>query len=99
MDPDRIRILKLHKSWADKFTLLWQLFILLLFGGVYFFLEQMGVDAAERTNALLLLAVMVLVAAIWQAVGLGIARIHMVLRGIDLERPLGKASPNMDSSE
>ena len=99
MDNDRVRILKLHKGWADKFTLLWQAFILLLFGGLYFFLDQMGVNAAERTSAMVLLAVMVLVAAIWQAVGLGIARIHMVLRGIDLERPLGNTSSHADRCE
>jgi hypothetical protein len=35
---------------------------------------------------MLLLGLIVLLAAIWQAVGLGIARVHMILRGIDLER-------------
>jgi hypothetical protein len=87
MNPDRIRIIKLHKRWADGYTLLWQIFIFLLFGGIYFFLEQVGVKAEERTDALVLLAVMVLVAAVWQATGLGIARVHMVFSRIDLERP------------
>ena len=87
MSPDRIRIIKLHKHWADGYTLLWQLFILLLFGGIYFVLAQAGAGAQERTAAFVLLAAMVLVAAIWQATGLGIARVHMVLSGIDLEPP------------
>ena len=82
MNPDR-----LHKRWADGYILLWQLFIFLLFGGIYFVLEQMSVDAQERTAALVLLAAIVLVSAIWQATGLGIARVHMLLNGIDLERP------------
>src|SRR5271169_227970 len=98
MDNDRVRILKLHKGWADKYTLLWQVFILLLFGGIYFFLEQLGVDAAERSNALMVLSTMVLTAAIWQAAGLAIARIDMVFRGINLERPLGNTSPPMGGS-
>jgi hypothetical protein len=95
MNPDRIRIIKLHKRWADGYTLLWQLFVLLLFGGIYVALEQFGVGAAERAAALILLAVMVLVAAIWQSTGLGIARVHMLLDGIDLERPHrdGNAAP------
>jgi hypothetical protein len=99
MDADRIRILKLHKGWADKSMVLWQVFILLLFGGIYFFLDQLGVGAADRAAALVLLAVMVLVATIWQAVGLGIARVHMVLRGIDLERPLGRALSETNGRE
>jgi hypothetical protein len=87
MNPDRIRIIKLHKRWADGYTLLWQIFVLFLFGGIYIGLEQFGVGAAERAAALVLLAVMVLVAAIWQSMGLGIARVHMLLDGIDLDRP------------
>lgn len=87
MNPDRIRIIKMHKRWADGYTLLWQMFVLLLFGGIYIGLEQIGVGAAERAAALILLSVMVLVAAIWQSTGLGIARVHMLLDGIDLELP------------
>ncbi|HYS87160.1 MAG TPA: hypothetical protein VEN78_19485 [Bradyrhizobium sp.] len=92
MNPERTRIIKLHKRWADGYTLLWQIFVVLLFGGIYFVLEQFGVAAAERTGVFVLLAVMVLVAAIWQSTGLGIARIHMLLHGIDLERPEGHDS-------
>jgi hypothetical protein len=64
MNPDRIRILKLHKRWADLWTLLWQIFALLFFGGIYIGLEQFGVGAADRAAAFTLLGVMVLVAAI-----------------------------------
>jgi hypothetical protein len=87
MNPDRIRIIKLHKRWADGLTLLWQIFALLLFGAIYIGLEQFGIGAAERSAALILLGVMVLVAAIWQSTGLGVARVHMLLNGIDLEQP------------
>jgi hypothetical protein len=74
MNPDRIRIIKLHKRWADGLTLLWQTFALLLFGGIYVGLKQFGVGAAERSAAFILLGVMV--AAIWQSTGLGVARVH-----------------------
>ena len=86
MNSERIRIIRLHKRWADGYTLFWQIFVVLHFGGIYFILEQSGAGAAERTAALVLLAVMVLIAAIWQSTGLGIARIHMLIRGIELER-------------
>lgn len=75
MNPDRIRIIKLHKRWADGLTLLWQISALLLFGAIYIGLEQFGVGAAERSAAFILLGVMVLVAAIWQSTGLGVARV------------------------
>jgi len=34
----------------------------------------------------MLLAAMVVVAAIWQSAGLALVRVHMIHRGIDLER-------------
>jgi hypothetical protein len=94
MNPDRIRIIKLHKRWADGLTLLWQIFALLLFGGIYIGLEQFGVGAVERSAAFTLLGVMVLIAAIWQSTGLGIARVHMLLNGIDLEQPPRERASN-----
>ena len=83
-EPDFVRIIRLHKKWADGYTLLSQLLILLLFAGVYLLAEQSGVGPAERTGALVFFATMVLATAIWQAVGLGVARVHMLLDGIDL---------------
>ncbi|TIX79698.1 MAG: hypothetical protein E5V24_24620 [Mesorhizobium sp.] len=62
-----------------------QLLILLLFTGVYLLFERSGLGATERLGAFILLAAMVLAAAVWQAVGLSVARVHMLLEGIDLE--------------
>jgi len=92
--PSDLQILRLHKTWADRYTMLWQLFILLLFGGIYFLLDQSGIDAIERAGAFVLLAAMVLAAAIWQAVGLGVARIHMLLNGVDLEQRTRRDTPS-----
>jgi len=85
MTPEMVPILKLHKRWADRYTLLWQLFVLALLAGLEFILSYMGIELAERTALVMLLATMVVVAAIWQAAGLAIARVHMILRDIDLE--------------
>jgi hypothetical protein len=85
MTEEQVRILKLHKRWADRYTLGWLGFTVLLLTGFQFVLDRAGVEAAERTMIVLLLAVIVLVAAIWQAIGLGIARVHMIVSGINLE--------------
>jgi hypothetical protein len=71
MNPDRIRVIKLHQRRADGLTPLWQIFALLLFGGIYIGLEQFGVGAAER-SAFILLGVMALAAAVWQSRGLAV---------------------------
>ena len=63
-----------------------------------FDLEQFGVDIAERSAAFILLGVMVLVAAIWQSTGLGVARVHALLNGIDLEPPLRERNSKEDDS-
>ncbi|WP_050421050.1 hypothetical protein [Bradyrhizobium tropiciagri] len=86
MTPDTVRIIKLHKRWADGYTVIWLIFALLLLSGIKFALESGGVAAPEQSTILLLLAVLILIVAIWQAVGMGIARIHMIIRDIDLER-------------
>jgi hypothetical protein len=85
-DTERARILKLHKSWANGLTVLWQLIAFLLFGAVFFLFDQAGMSADERIGAFVLLGVMIVLAALWQAVGLGVARIHMIVRDLDLER-------------
>ena len=86
MTPEMVSILKLHKRWADRYTLLWQGFTLALLTGFQLILDYIGVAASERTPVVVLLACMVIVAAIWQAAGLTMARLHMLLRNIDLDR-------------
>ncbi len=86
MTEEQARIIRLHKRWADRYTLAWLGFAVLLLTGFQLVLDRAGVEAAERTAVTLLLALVVLLAAIWQAIGLGIARVHMIVRGINLER-------------
>ena len=65
---------------------MWLGFAVILFTGFQFAMDRAGIETAERTAVGLLLGLIVLLAAIWQAVGLGIARVHMIVQGIDLER-------------
>jgi cation transport ATPase len=86
MTEEKLRILKLHKRWADRYTLIWLVFAVVLLTGFQFVLDQAGIEAVDRTAVMLLLALIVIVVAIWQAAGLAVARVHMIIRGIDLEQ-------------
>jgi hypothetical protein len=86
METPFARIIRIHKKWADGLTIIWQVLVIAVFGGIFVLLEDSKVDASERNSALILLATVTVVTTIWQAAGLTIARIHMLMEGIDLER-------------
>jgi hypothetical protein len=80
--PDYKDIIKLHKAWADRYMLLWYVFVVALFAGISFFLDDSSLEAAVKTNAYILLAAIVVIGAVWQAAGLTVARVHMLLEGV-----------------
>jgi hypothetical protein len=80
------RIIRIHKKWADGLTIIWQILVIAVFGGIFLLFEHLQVDVQDRNSALILLAAVTIVSAIWQAAGLAVARVHMLLQGIDLER-------------
>ena len=83
---EQVRIIKLHKHRADRFTLRWLGFALLLLTGFQVVLDRFAIAAAGRTGVMILLALLILIATVWQAVGLGVARAPMLMKGINLER-------------
>lgn len=87
MNDQQFEIIKLHKAWADRYTIVWQIIAVGVIAGIYILTQQIEVAPQERTNALILLAAIVIVSAVWQAAGLAVARIHMIVRGIALEPP------------
>jgi hypothetical protein len=56
--------------------LMWFFFMVLLFAGATLVLKD------SSTNAYVLLAAIVVVGAVWQAAGLTVARIHILLEGV-----------------
>jgi hypothetical protein len=85
-EPEHFRMVRLHKAWADRYTILWSIIIVVQFGGFYIVLGEIQTNPLVRTDILILLAVMTLTVVVWQAVGLGVARVHMLIAGIDLEK-------------
>jgi hypothetical protein len=81
------QILRLHRSWADRYLVLWHASAVLLFAATYLVSRAAGIGAAERACAYLLLATLLVLGAIWQAAGLILARVHMLLDGVALEAP------------
>jgi uncharacterized membrane protein len=77
-------IINLHKTWADRFMILWFVFVVTLFAGISFLLNDSSMEAGTRTNGYILLAAIVITGAVWQAAGMTIARIHMLMEGIVL---------------
>jgi hypothetical protein len=75
-------IIKLHKTWADRFMILWFVFVVTLFAGISLLLSDSSMEAGTRTNGYILLAAIVTIGAVWQAAGMTIARIHMLMEGI-----------------
>ncbi len=85
LDARRVVLIKLHKKWADGLTLIWLIIVLSLFAAIYYLFDQAGLPAAERNGAFILLGTIIVVAAIWQAIDLGLARVHMIVEKFDIE--------------
>jgi hypothetical protein len=85
-------IIKLHKSWADRLMILWFVFVVTLFAGISLLLDESKMDAGVKTNGYILLGVIVIIGTVWQAAGMTIARLHMLMEGIappDSKKPKG----------
>lgn len=93
-DLEYFHLIRLHKGWSDRFAILWLVSVVLLFGGTYGILDGLHAEASMRAELLIFLAVLVLTLVIWQAVGLGVARIHMIIRELDVEK-LGRETRPM----
>lgn len=71
------RVLRAHWKWAENHLMLWLLFSLTVFGGAWFLFDYMGADDRSRTPALILLATLLIINAIWRATGALAARLEM----------------------
>jgi predicted metal-binding membrane protein len=80
-----------HKSilwdWADRYMAVWHACMLAVYGGAFLLLKAVGAAPLERTDAYIILGALLIVGAVWQAAGLTLARVHMLLDGVNLEAP------------
>jgi hypothetical protein len=78
LTPEQLRIVRAHWEWAGGYALFWIVVTLLIFGAVYGLLDYLGADEDVRTQALIVLATITLVNAIWRATGALAARIELM---------------------
>jgi hypothetical protein len=78
LTPEQLRLVRAHWEWAGGYALFWIVVTLLIFGAVYGVLDYLGADEDVRTQALIILATITLVNAIWRATGALAARIELM---------------------
>ena len=78
LDPEQESIVRAHWEWAGGYAKLWIIVTVLLFGGMFLAFDYFGADNSVRIQSVVLLATIILVNAIWRAVGALAARIDLM---------------------
>jgi hypothetical protein len=71
-------IMRAHWEWAGGYAKFWIIVTVLLFGGVFLAFDNFGADDNVRIQSVVLLATIILVNAMWRAVGALAARIDLM---------------------
>ena len=80
LTPEQESIIRAHWEWAGGYAKFWIIVTVLLFGGVFLAFDYFGADDSVRIQSVVLLATIILVNAIWRAVGALAARIDLMLK-------------------
>ena len=78
LTPEQESIIRAHWEWAGGYAKFWIIVTVLLFGGVFLAFDYFGADDSVRIQSVVLLATIILVNAIWRAVGALAARIDLM---------------------
>jgi hypothetical protein len=78
LTPEQESIMRAHWEWAGGYAKFWIIATVLLFGGVFLAFDYFGADDSVRLQSVVLLATIILVNAIWRAVGALAARIDLM---------------------
>ena len=81
MLSERIRVANTreHISWTHRFALFWFALSLVIFGGAYALAEIGEMSEASRTLMFVMLGTILVINAVWQAVGLALARLENLI--------------------
>jgi hypothetical protein len=78
LTPEQESIMRAHWEWAGGYAKFWIIATVLLFGGIFLAFDYFGADDSVRLQSVVLLATIILVNAIWRAVGALAARIDLM---------------------
>jgi amino acid transporter len=78
LTPEQESVVRAHWEWAGGYAKFWIIVTVLLFGGVFLAFDYFGADDSVRIQSVVLLATIILVNAIWRAVGALAARIDLM---------------------
>jgi hypothetical protein len=80
MQPDdrTTEALRRHKRWADGYALISFLLTMVVFGVMWFLIEESGLEAIERILTFVLLSTVMLGIRMWLAAGLLWARFELL---------------------
>jgi hypothetical protein len=80
LTPEQESIIRAHWEWAGGYAKFWIIVTVVIFGGVFLAFDYFGADNSVRVESVVLLATIILVNAIWRAVGALAARIDLILK-------------------
>jgi hypothetical protein len=84
-----ITVLKIHKAWADRFSIFSIVLAVGLMVAAAVLAEMAEADAPTRTGMMIVMGTIVIVVCVWQAAGMVAARIHeLILDQHDPPKPV-----------
>jgi len=89
-DERSTEILKTHKRWADTYSLISIGLVVGLVAITAVLADPANTDMATRIGMFVTMTAVVIVASIWQAAGLAVARIHRIILEQHEEMRLGR---------
>ena len=78
LTPEQESIVRAHWEWAGGYAKFWIIVTVALFGGIFLAFDYFGAYDSVRIQSVVLLATIILVNAIWRAVGALAARIDLI---------------------
>jgi hypothetical protein len=75
-EAQRIANTREHLSWSYRFALFWLVLSLVIFGGAFALAGLEEMSEASRTLMFVMLGTIIVISAVWQAVGFTLTRLE-----------------------
>jgi hypothetical protein len=75
-EAQRVAVMREHLSWCYRFAMFWFVLALVVFGAAYLLADAAQLSDSNRTLMFVMLATIIVTSAVWQAIGLALARLE-----------------------